>query len=86
LELDHLCRVRRCVNPQHLEAVTRRTNMLRGAHPAAVVYRTGICRRGHPLTPDNVQMHHTGARQCLTCYRAATRAWRARQKAAKVTL
>ena len=31
LELDHLCRVRRCVNPSHLEPVTRQTNCIRGA-------------------------------------------------------
>lgn len=33
LDLDHLCRVRACVNPDHMEPVTRSMNLLRGAHP-----------------------------------------------------
>lgn len=39
LEIDHLCHQRWCVNPYHLEAVTRRQNSLRGNHPAAVQWR-----------------------------------------------
>lgn len=38
-ELDHLCRVRHCVNPDHLEPVTRRENVLRGDNPSARGYR-----------------------------------------------
>lgn len=48
LEPDHLCRVRHCVNPYHMEPVTRLENFLRGVHPNAVAHRNGTCRRGHP--------------------------------------
>jgi len=33
MEIDHLCRVRHCCNPSHLEPVTRRENIMRGRHP-----------------------------------------------------
>ena len=55
LELDHLCRVRACVNPDHLEPVDHRTNLLRGASPAAIAFRTGICIRGHAVAGTNRQ-------------------------------
>ena len=45
LELDHLCRNTRCVNPLHLEAVTHRENMKRSGR--AIIHRTGLCGRGH---------------------------------------
>src|SRR3954464_9159650 len=46
LVLDHLCRVRACVNPYHLEPVTHRVNILRGEGPAAVNARKIRCVRG----------------------------------------
>ena len=48
LTIDHLCRVRSCVNPRHLEVVTMGENMLRGVSPAARQARTTHCIRGHP--------------------------------------
>lgn len=50
LHLDHLCRNRVCVRPDHLEPVTPRTNFLRSHHPSAMARRTGVCKRGHQLT------------------------------------
>lgn len=47
LQLDHLCRVRACCRPDHLEPVDNRTNWLRGEHPTAVMLRTDRCQRGH---------------------------------------
>lgn len=47
LDLDHLCRNKVCVNPDHLEPVTRRVNVLRGGAPPAVNARRVACSRGH---------------------------------------
>ncbi len=66
LVLDHLCRVPACCNPQHLEAVTQRTNLLRGTGFPAVNARKTHCPLGHPLSGGNVQMD-AGSRNCRTC-------------------
>jgi hypothetical protein len=54
LDMDHLCRVRECVNPAHLEPVTPGVNMLRGVAPAANAVRTNQCFRGHEYTPETL--------------------------------
>lgn len=66
LQLDHLCRVRLCVNPDHLEAVTRRENILRGISPAACAARRTHCAKGHPLAGQNLMLD-SGHRRCVTC-------------------
>src|SRR5690348_8963192 len=48
LQMDHLCRVRSCVNPRHLEPVTARENALRGIGPAVKFGKRTHCGRGHP--------------------------------------
>ena len=53
LEIDHLCRVRHCFNPDHLEIVTRRENTLRGESPSAQNARKTHCPRGHPYDAKN---------------------------------
>lgn len=71
LQLDHLCRVRHCVNPAHLEPVTNRENVLRGdTIPAKCAARTH-CPEGHPLAGDNLlpSKLKLGWRVCLTCHR-----------------
>lgn len=45
--IDHLCRVRLCVNPEHLEAVTCQANILRGMSYGAKIRRSGKCGKGH---------------------------------------
>lgn len=71
LTLDHLCRVRHCVNPLHLEPVTGRENTLRGEGPAAVAARKTHCDSGHEFTPENTYIARNGTRKCRTCRRAA---------------
>jgi hypothetical protein len=67
-QVDHLCRVRLCVNPGHLESVTPRVNVLRSEAPNAVAVRTGRCRRGHPFSGRNLYVvPGTGYRRCLAC-------------------
>jgi hypothetical protein len=53
LHLDHLCRIRSCVNPSHLEAVSPGENLRRGDHPNMIAHKGGCCTRGHFLTPEN---------------------------------
>lgn len=70
LELDHLCRVRHCVNPDHLEPVTRRINTLRGLKPDQIRRLHADlthCKRGHPFDEANTIMRPTGGRRCRLC-------------------
>lgn len=55
LELDHLCRVRACVNPDHLEAVTHKVNAQRGLAGAYLAERTH-CPQGHPYDEENTYL------------------------------
>jgi Flp pilus assembly pilin Flp len=67
LTIDHLCRVRACVKPAHLEAVTMRENVLRGIGPAAIHARQTHCKRGHLLAGEHVYQSPEGHRRCRTC-------------------
>lgn len=62
-ELDHLCRERLCVNPEHLEPVTHAENMARGVQANAT-----HCQRGHEFTDDNIYWQGRGRwRACRSC-------------------
>jgi hypothetical protein len=74
LTLDHLCRVHNCVNPEHLEAVTHRENVLRGTGPTALNAARTHCVNGHAFTPDNLYPLATGHRRCAACRRIPGRA------------
>jgi hypothetical protein len=75
LTLDHLCRNRKCVNPDHLEPVTNRVNIMRGEGIASRNARKTHCLRGHPLEGKNLLIDSQGYRQCRKCYRAAQNVW-----------
>ena len=80
LVLDHLCRVRECVNPAHLEPVTHVENSARGVdvgkrrNPPTLATH---CRNGHEYTPANTH-HATRGRVCRACHRDRERERRAR--------
>ena len=68
--LDHLCRNKLCVNPDHLEAVSVRENTLRGVGPAAQNVRKQYCTRGHQLVGENLrtkQGRYGLLRVCRAC-------------------
>lgn len=69
MQVDHLCRNRACCRPDHLEAVTNRTNVLRGVGITATAARRTSCSRGHPYAPENVRFDRKGKRVCLMCRR-----------------
>lgn len=80
LDLDHLCRVRACVNPAHLEPVTRQENLLRGQTLAAENAVKTHCPRGHALTAENTNVRpgdNPGMvkRTCRTCTNNAQRGY-----------
>ena len=81
--IDHLCRVRICCNPDHLEAVTLGENVLRGNGISAVNARKTHCKNGHELTIDNLEPTHLrlrGTRNCKVCIRARERKNRAAKR------
>lgn len=67
--IDHLCGIRLCVNPAHLEAVTMKENIGRGTGVAAVNKVKTHCIRGHEYTPENTMKQPRG-RMCKTCRQA----------------
>lgn len=72
LDLDHLCRIRQCCNPDHLEPVTRRENLRRGGVLDALRSITlqrkqrTVCGRGHELDESNLYLYR-GLRHCRAC-------------------
>jgi hypothetical protein len=72
LDIDHLCRRRSCCNPEHLEAVTRKENVRRGALPEMMRQKAAsqtLCKRGHPLSGANLGLQgpKKTTRFCKTC-------------------
>lgn len=68
LHVDHLCRVPLCVNPQHLEPVTQRENILRGVGVSAMEAKKTHCPKGHPYSGDNLSVWRN-KRYCRACAR-----------------
>jgi hypothetical protein len=70
MDLDHLCRVRCCVNPDHLEPVTRSVNLKRSPLIGRTTPRRTVCFNGlHAMTPENVYVG-TDGRKCRACIKA----------------
>lgn len=85
LELDHKCRVRSCVNPDHLEPVTRSVNVRRGIGNRAAMLARTHCKRGHAFDEVNTKWVLTArskrpTRVCRACNKLGWLAYRARQK------
>lgn len=80
LKCDHLCRVRACVNPAHIEIVTRQENTTRGIAGDANRMKSH-CPHGHPYSGENLYICPKGGRNCRTCKREDTRKRRAKKKA-----
>jgi hypothetical protein len=68
LQMDHLCRVPLCANPDHLEPVTRKVNAERGVKATAVA-----CLRGHLFDDVNTMRKSNGTRRCRECHNARRR-------------
>lgn len=80
-QLDHLCRNRGCVNPEHLEPVSAQENQLRGNTFTARNSKVTHCRQGHPYSGENLYLTPDGRRDCRTCRRAANAKQSAKRKA-----
>ncbi len=86
LQLDHLCRVRSCVNPDHLEPVTQLENIMRGEGISARNRRKTHCVRGHPFSGSNLLIYRNGKeRTCRICACIRAKITRDRHKDDKET-
>ena len=76
-EIDHLCRNHSCVNPVHLELVTRSQNMLRGDIEAMSYNKKKTqCPQGHPYSGSNTYIYPNGYRRCRICQREHQIQWK----------
>ena len=81
LQIDHLCRNRACQNPNHLEAVTQKVNILRGNGYSARNARKTHCKYGHEFTEANTYIRASNQRKCRTCHRINERERKQKQRA-----
>jgi hypothetical protein len=70
--IDHLCKNKKCVNPNHLEVVSLRENVLRSNNFYAINARKSYCKHGHIFDDDNTYIHpKRGTRHCKKCNKLA---------------
>jgi len=81
LSIDHLCRNTRCVNPDHLEAVPIKENILRGTSPSAQHAIKTHCVAGHLFDDENTYRPARGGRECKACRKEAWERFKAKRKA-----
>lgn len=80
LSIDHLCKNRACVRPDHLEEVTPWVNTQRSGN---IVWKPKReCKRGHLFSGDNLYVDPSGRRACRECQRMHVRAYKKRRRAA----
>jgi len=81
LDLDHRCRVRSCVNPAHLEPVTRRENLLRSELTrTSINAKATACPHGHSYNAINTRFEPDGHRRCRYCSNANVKRWKQRRR------
>lgn len=91
LVLDHLCRNRACVNPEHLEEVTMKTNYERGVAPEKFTrwnaYKDS-CKKGHPLVTSNRYFRQSKPhwRECNECRRLASKEYQRRVRSSALII
>lgn len=86
LHTDHSCRFRPCSNPDHLERMTRKENILLGVGFSAVNSRKTHCDSGHRFTPENTFIDGDGWRHCRECGRIRNREHSSRPEVKKARL
>ena len=77
LHIDHLCKVCHCVNPDHLEAVTPRENLMRSDNQVAGYAIATHCIRGHEFNEENTY-NWRNKRMCRPCMNASSRRYKAK--------
>lgn len=82
LDLDHLCRSRACVNPWHLEPVSRSVNLYRAETLGKYNLKKTHCPKGHEYSPSNTRITGAGSRACRACERDWAQAARDRRRTA----
>lgn len=79
-QLDHLCRIRRCVNYEHCEPVTSRENVRRSESPMGINARKTECSQGHEFSSENTRIDTRGRRECRICRRANQKTYKAKRR------
>ena len=80
LEIHHLCGIRHCVNPAHMEVATHKQNIHRGNGVAGHNIRKTHCKHGHEFNDANTCLRANGSRQCIECRRIRDRDRKRKQR------
>ena len=78
LTVDHLCRNRSCIRPDHMDLVPMGVNTMRGTSVSAINVAKTHCVRGHPFDATNTRLDSYQHRHCRTCEREHCRQYRLR--------